>query len=219
MAIIKQEIFSKTFTTAPKVVSPAITALCREVSPQHQPLLVPVRPEPSATIGECFNNVNQKIGRDGGTIAYGWLIWEWPRVIVEAEHHAVWDTGGALIDITPHVHNESDVLFLPDPRRAYDYKSQKRLLNVKRSLGEFKSVDAWIAANDTLQQMMEQCSVGNEIRMNRDLFKRLSNDKLMAGAAVLVDLAANTKVNAPCFCSSGKKFKKCCARLIDLTAR
>lgn len=182
-------------------------------------MMVPVRPEPDAIVGECFPNVQAKIVRDGGTIAYGWLIWEWPRVFIEAEHHAVWDAGGTFVDITPHVHNEPAVLFLPDPQRAYDYKGQKRLINVKRSLGQFKSVDAWIAASDTMQQAMEDNSVGNEIRMSRDLLKRLWENARMAQAQVLVDLAASTKVNDPCFCSSGKKFKKCCARLIDLNAR
>jgi len=219
MAAIKREIFSKPFTTAPKAVSPAIAALCREVSPEHHPVLVPVRPESGATIGECFNNVKAKVGRDGGAIAYGWLIWEWPRVFIEAEHHAVWDSGGGLIDVTPHFHNEPDVLFLPDPQRVYDYEGKKRIINVKRSLGEFESVNAWIAASNTMQQSMEDNSVGNEIRINRDLLKRLWENARMEQARVLVDLAASTKVNDPCFCSSGKKFKKCCAPLIDLTAR
>lgn len=38
-----------------------------------------------------------------------------------------------------------------------------------------------------------------------------------AQAQVLIDLASTTKVNSPCFCNSGKKFKKCRAGLIDLT--
>lgn len=219
MAIIRKEIFSKTFTTAPRAVSPAIVSLCREISPGHQPVMVPVRPEPDAIAGECFPNVQAKVGRDGGTISYGWLIWEWPRVFIEAEHHAVWNAGDGLVDITPHVHSETDVLFLPDPQRVYDYKGNRRIINIKRSLGQFRSVDAWIAASDTMQQTMENHSVGNEIRMNRDLLKRLWEDARTAQARVLVDLATNTKVNAPCFCGSGKKFKKCCARLIDLNAR
>lgn len=170
-------------------------------------------------MSECFHNVQAKVARDGGAIAYGWLIWEWPWVFIEAEHHAVWSTSSGLIDVTPHVYNKPAVLFLTDPQRVYDYKGNRRIVNVKRRLGVFKSVDAWIAASDTLQQAMEDHSVGNEIRMNRDLLKRLSHSARMAQANVLVDLAANTKVNAPCFLGSGKKFKTCCARLIDLTAR
>jgi hypothetical protein len=218
MATIKTEIFSKTFATAPKVISPAIASLCREISPEQQPVMVRVRPEPGAAFEECFNNVQAKVARDGGAVTYGWLIWEWPPVFIEAEHHAVWDTGDGLIDVTPHFHNEQDVLFLPDPQRVYDYKGKKRDINVKRSLGEFKSADTWISACNAMQQAMEDNSVGDEVRIDRSLLKSLWEDARMAQAAVLLDLAMSTKVNDPCFCSSGKKFKKCCARLIDLTA-
>ncbi|WP_430649416.1 SEC-C metal-binding domain-containing protein [Bradyrhizobium uaiense] len=40
----------------------------------------------------------------------------------------------------------------------------------------------------------------------------------MAFAVILVDLAIRTKANDPCICSSGKRFKTCCAPLIDLNA-
>jgi hypothetical protein len=33
------------------------------------------------------------VERDGGSVLNGWLIREWPKVIIEAEHHAVWSDG------------------------------------------------------------------------------------------------------------------------------
>jgi hypothetical protein len=214
---IRIEIFTKTFTTAPQVVSPPVVSLCRELNPDQTPSWVPVRSEPDAIVNECFDNVLAKVARDQGAIVYGWLIWEWPRVFIEAEHHAVWEKNGALIDITPHVNGEPKVLFLPDPDRIYDHEGKQRIINVKRSLGVFASTDRWIAANDTLQRTMEAHSVGAEIRINRDRLKALWNAARNAQAAVLIDLASNTKVNDPCFCNSGKKYKKCCAPLIDLS--
>jgi hypothetical protein len=63
---------------------------------------------------------------------------------------------------------------------------------------------------------MEDHSVGDVIRMNHDKLSALQTNLRNALGAVLVELAANTKVNDRCFCNNGKKFKKCCARLIDL---
>jgi hypothetical protein len=62
------------------------------------------------------------VARDGGEILYGWAIWEWPRVFIEAEHHAVWSKGGCLTDVTPQVPPADTILFLPDTERAYDYE-------------------------------------------------------------------------------------------------
>ncbi|MGY4403863.1 SEC-C metal-binding domain-containing protein [Bradyrhizobium sp. USDA 3315] len=174
-------------------------------------------PEPSAVAGECFSNVAAKVARDGGTLLYGWTIWEWPRVFVEAEHHAIWKSNGKYVDITPHVNNEDQILFLPDPQRVYDFRGKKRLLNRKKSLGVFASAENWIEASDHLHNSMEEHSVGSEIRMKRTTLTALWESARNAQAQVLIDLASTTKVNSPCFCNSGKKFKKCCAPLIDLT--
>ena len=217
MPTIKTEIFAKTFTTAPQAVSAPIVSLCGEINPDQTPVWVPVRPDPVAIVNECFNNVLAKVARDGGAIVYGWLIWEWPRVLIDAEHHAVWQQHDSLIDITPHVNGEPKVLFLPDPGRIYDYEGKQRIINVKRSLGVFASADRWIAANDTLQRTMEAHSVGDEIRISRERLTALWKTARNAQGAVLVDLASNTKVNDRCFCNSGKKYKKCCAPLIDLS--
>lgn len=102
MPTIRTEIFTQTFTTAPQIVSPPIVSLCRELNPDQTPIWVPVRSDPDAIVNECFDNVSAKVARDRGAIVYGWLIWEWPRVFIEAEHHAVWEESGALIDITPN---------------------------------------------------------------------------------------------------------------------
>lgn len=173
-------------------------------------------PAPGAIAGECFHNVLNKLKSDGGIIVYGWLIWEWPRVYIEAEHHAIWEKDGALIDVTPHVNGEPNVLFLPDPKRIYDYKSKKRLINVKRSLGMFACADRWIAVSDAFQNTLEDHSVNGEIRMNRGHLKAIWEQSRNTQIELLVELALNTKRNDPCFCNSGKKFKKCCALLIDL---
>jgi hypothetical protein len=49
---------------------------------------------------DCSNCVPQKLTHDGGRIQYGWSIWEWPWVFLEAEHHAVYEgPNGSIEDI------------------------------------------------------------------------------------------------------------------------
>jgi hypothetical protein len=217
MPAINPEIFRKTFTTSPRTVSPTIRLLCRDLNRDHEPIWVPVNPSSDAIVSECFNNVAAKVKTEGGSLLFGWTIWEWSRVFIEAEHHAVWVNDGVLLDITPHVNGEDRVLFLPDPERTYDFVGKTRLTNVKRSLNEFTSVDRWIAASDALHRTVEEHSVGNELRIDRNLLKAFSERAWQAQAQILVDLARSTKVNDPCFCNSRRKFKKCCAPLIDLS--
>jgi hypothetical protein len=59
--------------------------------------------------------------------------------------------------------------------------------------------------------------VGREIRIDRNRLAYLQNAVRQAMAATLVELASKTNVNDPCICASGRKFKKCCRPLIDLS--
>lgn len=216
MPAISAEIFKKNFTTVPEALSLPIFSLCSDISPNHTATWVQVRPDENAVENECFNNVLAKVAQEGGDIVYGWTIWEWPRVFIEAEHHAVWEKDCTLLDITPHINGETKILFLPDPLRVFDFKGMKRQINVKRSLCQFASVDDWIKAANSLQWALEEHSIGDEIRIDRAQLASLVGNLRSAQCALLVELAANTKVNDRCFCNSGKKFKKCCSLLIDL---
>ncbi|PYE87560.1 SEC-C metal-binding domain-containing protein [Phyllobacterium leguminum] len=216
MPAISTDLFKKNFTTTPKTVSAEVRAFCQHISPDHEPTYVPVSPDAGALPSECFNNVASKVERDGGTLVYGWLIWEWPRVFVEAEHHAVWEQDGVLTDITPYVNDERQILFLPDPTRTYDFITQKRLINIKKNLGKLTSVDDWIAAADRLHRAIKTNSIGNHFMLERSYLASMDQEIRNALGLVFVDLAKSTGPNSQCFCASGRKFKKCCGPLIQL---
>jgi uncharacterized protein YchJ len=61
-------------------------------------------------------------------------------------------------------------------------------------------------------------SYGVLVTMDRQVATALYQDTRRAHAQILIDLARATGCNEPCFCQSGRKFKKCCAPLIDLDA-
>jgi hypothetical protein len=107
--------------TPPKITEP-IRKLCRELDGTQKAGYIPVQPQPDCKQKECFENVRAKVEKDGGRIQFGWAIWEWPSVMIEAEFHANWiSPEGKQIDITPKPEGISKILFLPDSTRTYDY--------------------------------------------------------------------------------------------------
>lgn len=70
-------------------------------------------------INQCHLNALIQKRFAGGTIVYGWLLWEDAAAeTCEAMFHSVWrDDDGVMCDITPRVDGELKVLFVPDPNR------------------------------------------------------------------------------------------------------
>lgn len=67
---------------------------------------------------ECHLNVRCHVKTHGGSVVNGWMIWDYePFTFAEAEFHCVWRSpAGLLVDLTPKVDGESEILFLPDPK-------------------------------------------------------------------------------------------------------
>lgn len=54
----------------------------------------------------------------------GWIIWEDPGLLVEAEFHVVWaDPGGNLVDVTPKPDGEQRILFVRDSSVIWDFSA------------------------------------------------------------------------------------------------
>lgn len=192
-------------TTTPEVVSEEIQEFCREIEPSVQPRYVPVRPKDRCLVNECVRNTEAYILAHGGTIQYGWIIWESPEVMLEAEFHAVWlSTEGEMVDITPKPDGERQILFLPDRKRKYEGK----LVDNKRK------------PLNTSPEVISAIQKAEEVfRIKQRHFKDGTLDLMSFAADVeqfwsRIRLNKGTKLgrNAPCFCGSGRKFKKCCGR-------
>jgi hypothetical protein len=121
---MKASDFKYTATT-PKGVTEVIRAFCSTLSAE-EPSFVEVRPDESADMAMCYTNAAEVAQRIGGQVVFGWLIWELDGIYVTAEHHAVVETEGKLIDVTPPFAGERIVLFVPDP--ITEYRS-KRITN------------------------------------------------------------------------------------------
>jgi hypothetical protein len=123
----------------PETISPSVLELCSKINPNVQPKFIAITPEPGCAVADCFLNVKRKIDHGGGRIQFGWAIWEWPHVFIEAEHHAVYEPpdGSPARDITPCAKSNHRRLFLPDDAATYDYVHEGfRRDNVRLALSD-----------------------------------------------------------------------------------
>ena len=101
----------KVSETTPASISDDTVEFCKEIG-SGSPVFVPVQSDRYGLYGYCSDGVNEKIKHDGGAIRFGWAIWEYPRLYLTAEFHAVWVNGdGNAIDITPKPSGETRIVF------------------------------------------------------------------------------------------------------------
>lgn len=143
---------TQSLTITPPKITDKVLALCRRLDPSREPVYVPVRPFGSGIQQNCFFNVEYQVKKSGGRNQLGWIIWEMPNVLLEAEFHAVWeDSEGQLIDITPQPDGEETVLFLPDTTRTYN---REPVDNVRVPLRNNEIVDEFIRLHERYAEII-----------------------------------------------------------------
>jgi hypothetical protein len=106
---------------APDQHAVATQRLISLLAPDETPFPIPVNPPPWARELDCIDVVRRLVQEGGGECILGWALWEWPRVLVEGEFHAVWKRpDGTFLDATPRKDGDDFVLFLPDPKAVVD---------------------------------------------------------------------------------------------------
>ena len=199
-------------STTPRAVSGEILQLCKRLAPSAQPQYLPVIPVAGAVPRDCFPVVERQVLAHGGTMCCGWQLWEWPRVLLEAEFHAVWrDNNGILHDITPKDAPKERILFLPDPLRTYE---RRQVDTIRVALSSLPQVQAYIEACELefefwnrgarADQHGEIHIKGDEAREYRTIQERKMNSFL----SILRELPKPGR-NELCWCGSGRKLKKC----------
>jgi hypothetical protein len=126
--------------TTPSTIGPELMAWCRSLG-ANAPLYVPVQQDPCGLYGFCSIGVAEKIKIDGGAIRFGWVLWEYPRVFLTAEFHAVWvNPNGEPVDITPKPAGETRIVFAADPTYPPDFDFLKRPNNHRTRI--YRSADS-----------------------------------------------------------------------------
>lgn len=124
-------------TTAyfPNPSDPLFKRLLERLRLNSRPIKLTIEPDVSARPNFCFQNVQDRIARDGGSIVFGWALWRLEPFFIEAEHHAVYRSIGKtrLSDITPAVDKfDRYRVFIRDQSAAYDFdKPHLRRVNVR----------------------------------------------------------------------------------------
>ena len=159
------------------------------------PEYVPVATQEWSLPNECFPNVEHVIQEKGGQQVNGWAIWQWANILVEAEAHSVWRSPeGELIDITPHVNGENEILFLKDDDMVY---KGNPIASIRLALTSSKLVAEYIGLMNERDRIMS-CSIP------KPLWDRIEEINVM--------LHEDVRGNEFCPCQSGLKYKKCCGR-------
>lgn len=120
---------TETSESTPTTITPIIETFVSSLN-AGPAVYVPVVPDKHGLYGFCSDGVAQKITADGGSVAFGWSIWEWPGLLLTAEFHAVWrDEAGDLNDITPKPGGEDRILFVQDPSYDENFNFDERPRN------------------------------------------------------------------------------------------
>lgn len=106
--------------STPIEVTDQIRDFCTILADADLPEFVSVHPSSGSKFSNCYKNVEERVAAEGGEVVYGWMVMEWPSVLLEAQFHAVWQLpDGRLVDVTPTADGEGRVLFLRDRKRRY----------------------------------------------------------------------------------------------------
>lgn len=121
------------FTRPASLESQSVLTLCNEINSQDKPLVVECMPRCEGAFNDCFESVDAYVRQNGGERVLGWVLWEIPAVLLEAEFHAVWRSprDGQLIDLNLREFRFPCIHFLPDPERMYE---GRQVDNMRRAL-------------------------------------------------------------------------------------
>jgi len=193
-------------TRTPPAIDKHIKRLIARVVPGGQPVYLSVQPGANAIPGECFANVAAKVAADGGSILYGWQLWEWPHVLVEAEFHSVWRSpDGSLHEITPKHDGDERILFVHDPRRTY---SGTPIDNVRVAVRDELLVHHFIEVAERMVRVRIRSGMTVQpgmISMPAHEIEPLIELQTLIGHM----LSSGARANDPCACGSGSKYKRC----------
>jgi len=201
------------------ITSQKVASLCAKLVEGGSPVYLNVEAVENADINDCFFIVRDVINEKGGSIQYGWQLWETlPGRMIEAEFHAVWvDIEGNYHDVSPKAIAIDRILFLPDPKRTYQ---GRQVDNVRIALEDSDAIIKRFIEN--AEKYYEATNRGELADQHGEIVGTpeiiaLMKERDEIGLEIMSGATAprkSSKVgrNDPCPCGSGKKYKKCHGR-------
>lgn len=198
-------------TTTPNPKDRHVAEFINSVVTGGRGLTMKIVPQEGAEPLDCFGNVRRAADQHGGEIVFGWTIWEWPGVYIEAEHHAVWrKPDGELADITPAQDGEETRVFVADPEATYDFENEgERRDNIRKALSKDPNIAEFFRYSELRNQLMNSIPGVGEVQIPMAVAKQLQLIEQERANLIYAIGMAHTGPNDRCFCGSGLKFKKC----------
>lgn len=179
-------------TTAPQSIASHVLDFCASINPAAKPVYVPVLAAGLAIPGKAFHNVRSYIASTRrGRARNGWLIWEWPGLFIEAEHHCVHGSvtgpsfdlfGDVFRDVTPC--GEPRILFLPDETATYDFKADSWARpTIRKAIRDHRLVHEYLAVYQMRDDFMRA-----KLKPGARLERSLSTREMTHFAALLEEL-------------------------------
>jgi hypothetical protein len=192
----------------PENIDDNVIKLAKRIGSKEPPIYIEILTESYAKLDECFDAVEKKIKCDGGSMVLGWRIWERPKILIEAEFHAIWKSpDNKLIDICPKLIDTDKILFITDPRMRNDGATVD---NIRISISNNRLVNDFIRTCEAIyhinnkgerayQREVVLSEEESDIHNNLELTMSLLFDMIEKGLTR----------NSLCFCGSGQKYKHC----------
>ena len=144
--------------TTPKEIGDAVKRLRSAFGLGMEPTWVHVQSRADAGDRDCYKDVERQIAEFGGEIVYGWQVWEWPRIIIEGEFHAVWRSPeGSLIDVSLKPDGEDRIVFVPDVTRRYEGRQRD---NIRLALWTHPLVHRFMEACAAIHHELDENRIG-----------------------------------------------------------
>lgn len=166
----------------PKIIKPYVVTFARQVvgGVNAQPFYVWCSPSQGAPRNECFSVVDACVEKHGGRRVLGWAIWERPKVYIEAEFHAIWQSAsGQYLDLSPRPIRVPRILFIEDPSRKY---TGIQIDNIRKPLVKDKDVQQFLLLRYEYFRMMNEGNLKHhfgEIVATPKILSNIKNSALL----------------------------------------
>ena len=202
----------------PNKDKPHVGEFCREINDAAEPVYLDA-PAEQHGVRDCFINVEKRMAESGGSVQYGWRIWEWFNTMIEGEFHAVWvSPDGTLIDVTPGNGSDQRTLFLPDPTREYE---GRQVNNIRKALFTNDFLAEFIALADekfAIVNKGERAELNTDFSMTtqelKDFEKKMNLSEDEEGRLTFIAgrMAEIQMLLSGCPCGSFVRFYRCCGK-------
>jgi hypothetical protein len=164
--------------TTPQRVTTNVLRLCKKIGGVDKSAFINVRPRSDSQPGNCFLDVDLQVLKFGGSAQYGWLIWEFPGILIEGEFHAVWwQPDNSMLDVSIKPDGETQILFAPDRVRMFN---NRRVPNIRMAIGSDPKIKQLIKISEEIERLEDlQCQKTSfgEVLIDEDLSKLYSRRK------------------------------------------